>query len=38
MNTDEIIAMLEYGKIDASEAKLMIEEVIESRIKEKVNQ
>lgn len=38
MNTDEILALLEYGKIDSEVAKQMIEEVIEQRIQEKVSQ
>ena len=38
MNIDEILAMMEYGKIDSEEAKQMIEEVIEQRIQEKVSQ
>lgn len=38
MNTDEILAMLEYGKIDSEEAKQMIEEVIEQRIQKRVSQ
>ena len=38
MNTDEILAMLEYGKIDSEEAKQMIEEIIEEMIQEKVSQ